>query len=74
MSGRSGRHTVLPGFRVTMGFTMFYLCLIVLLPLLTVPTRAASLGWVRFLARHHGSARGRVVPDRRSARRSSPRA
>jgi sulfate transport system permease protein len=31
-----------------MGFTLFYLSLIVLLPLLTVPIRAASLGWTRF--------------------------
>ena len=31
-----------------MGFTLFYLSLIVLLPLLTVPIRAASLGWGRF--------------------------
>ena len=31
-----------------MGFTVFYLCLIVLFPLLTIPTRAASLGWGRF--------------------------
>jgi len=39
---------VLPGFRVTMGFTVFYLCLIVLGPLLTLPARAASLGWSGF--------------------------
>ena len=31
-----------------MGFTVGYLCLIVLVPLLTIPTRAASLGWERF--------------------------
>ena len=31
------RRAVLPGFRVTMGFTVFYLCLIVLGPLLTLP-------------------------------------
>ena len=39
------RHTVLPGFRLTMGYTIFYLCLIVLVPLLTLPARTASLGW-----------------------------
>src|SRR4051812_37135461 len=44
---RRGR-SVLPGFRMTMGFTLFYLCLIVLGPLLTLPTRAAALGWDRF--------------------------
>ena len=43
-----GRRAVLPGFRVTMGFTIFYLCLIVLGPLLTLPVRTASLGWQRF--------------------------
>ena len=31
-----------------MGFTIFYLSLIVLLPLVTVPIRAFSLGWERF--------------------------
>ena len=33
-----------------MGFTVFYLCLIVLVPLLTLPAQAASLGWQRFWA------------------------
>ncbi len=39
------RPTVLPGFRLTLGFTLFYLCLIVLIPLVTLPARAAALGW-----------------------------
>jgi sulfate transport system permease protein len=39
------RHTVLPGFRLTLGFTVFYLCLIVLIPLLTLPARTATLTW-----------------------------
>ena len=42
------RHTVLPGFRLTMGFTLFYLCLIVLLPLLTLPARSATMTWEAF--------------------------
>jgi sulfate transport system permease protein len=41
----SKHHTVLPGFRLTMGFTLFYLSLIVLLPLLTLPARTATIGW-----------------------------
>jgi sulfate transport system permease protein len=45
---RHNRRKVLPGFRVTMGFTVFYLCLIVLGPLLTLPARATSLGWSGF--------------------------
>ena len=32
-SSRGGSRKVLPGFRLTLGFTLFYLCLIVLIPL-----------------------------------------
>jgi len=39
---------VLPGFKTTMAFTVFYLCLIVLGPLLTLPAKSVSLGWQRF--------------------------
>ena len=45
---RHNRRKVLPGFRVTMGFTVFYLCLIVLVPLVTLPARATALGWSGF--------------------------
>jgi sulfate transport system permease protein len=38
-------HTVLPGFRLTLGFTILYLCLIVVLPLMTLPIKTATLGW-----------------------------
>jgi sulfate transport system permease protein len=48
MWARSSRRAVLPGFRLTMGFTLLYLGLIVLGPLLTLPARTASLGWGRF--------------------------
>jgi sulfate transport system permease protein len=41
---------VLPGFRVTMGFTIFYLALIVIIPLLTLPARTVALGWDGFWA------------------------
>jgi sulfate/thiosulfate transport system permease protein len=44
----SARRTVLPGFRLTMGFTLFYLCLIVIVPLLTLPARTATLTWDAF--------------------------
>ncbi len=37
--------TVLPGFRLTFGFTLFYLGLIVLLPLSTLPVRVSAMGW-----------------------------
>jgi sulfate transport system permease protein len=39
---------VLPGFRVTLGFTLFYLFVIVLIPLAGLPARTASMGWVAF--------------------------
>jgi sulfate/thiosulfate transport system permease protein len=42
------KKTVLPGFRLTMGFTIFYLCLIVILPLLTLPARSATMTWDAF--------------------------
>jgi sulfate transport system permease protein len=41
-------HTVLPGFRVTLGFTLLYLSLIVLIPLAGLPARTASMGWDAF--------------------------
>src|SRR5688572_8562158 len=39
------KRNVLPGFRITMGFTLFYLCLIVIIPLLTLPARTATMTW-----------------------------
>lgn len=36
---------VLPGFRLTLGFTLLYLALVVLVPLTTLPMRAAQAGW-----------------------------
>ena len=38
----------LPGFRITMGFTILYLCLIVLIPLMTLPARTATMTWDAF--------------------------
>jgi sulfate transport system permease protein len=39
---------VLPGFSLTLGFTLLYLSLIVLIPLSATFFKAASLGWVGF--------------------------
>jgi sulfate/thiosulfate transport system permease protein len=50
MSGWHRRRSVLPGFRLTMGYTLVYLCLIVLIPLLTLPARTATLSWDAFWA------------------------
>jgi sulfate transport system permease protein len=40
--------SVLPGFKLTLGFTVFYLCVIVLIPLMTLPGRAATMTWDTF--------------------------
>jgi sulfate transport system permease protein len=45
----SRRYTVLPGFGLTMGFTLFYLTLVVLLPLVALVVRPWELGWDGFL-------------------------
>jgi sulfate transport system permease protein len=42
------RRSVLPGFRLTMGFTLLYLGLIVIVPLLTLPARSATMTWDAF--------------------------
>jgi sulfate transport system permease protein len=41
---------VLPGFGLTLGFSLFYLSLVVLLPLAALALRAASFGWPSFWA------------------------
>ena len=41
---------VLPGFGLTLGYTMLYLSLIVLIPLSAAFIRSASLGWDQFAA------------------------
>ncbi|HSY22354.1 MAG TPA: sulfate ABC transporter permease subunit CysT [Polyangiaceae bacterium] len=45
----SRRHSPLPGFRVTLGFTIFYLGLLVLLPLSLLVAKSASGGWHGFI-------------------------
>ncbi|MCA1971583.1 sulfate ABC transporter permease subunit CysT [Caenispirillum bisanense] len=44
------RPSVIPGFGMTLGFTLAYLGLVVLIPLSAVVFRAAGLGWQDFLA------------------------
>ena len=44
----SRRHSVLPGFGLSMGITITYLSLLVLLPLSTIFFRSAELGWGHF--------------------------
>lgn len=47
---KSSRRNVLPGFSLTLGYTILYLSLIVLLPLVALFAKAAGLGWEDFWA------------------------
>ncbi len=42
------QHSVLPGFNLALGFTLFYLSLIVLIPLSAAFFRTAELTWIEF--------------------------
>ncbi len=48
MALRLKKQSVLPGFGLALGWTLFYLCLIVLIPLSTIFMKSASLGWDGF--------------------------
>ena len=50
MSVIARRRSVIPGFGPAMGFTLFYLSLIVLIPLSATFLRAAETSWSQFLA------------------------
>jgi sulfate transport system permease protein len=45
---RFRRPSVIPGFGLTLGFTLAYLCLIVLIPLAGLVLRPAEIGWSGF--------------------------
>jgi sulfate transport system permease protein len=47
-SRRRRKPDVLPGFRLTLGYTLVYLSLIVLIPLAAVFLRTAEMGWADF--------------------------
>jgi sulfate transport system permease protein len=40
--------SILPGFGLSLGFTVFYLCLVVLIPLAAVFLKASTLSWHQF--------------------------
>lgn len=44
------KRSILPGFGLAMGFTLFYLSLVVLVPLSAAFLKTASFGWERFWA------------------------
>ncbi|WP_144639040.1 sulfate ABC transporter permease subunit CysT [Bordetella genomosp. 13] len=45
---RRNRSGVLPGFGLSMGYSVAYLCLLVLIPLAALPIKSAGLGWGGF--------------------------
>jgi sulfate transport system permease protein len=47
-ASHGSRRSVIPGFGLTLGFTVFYLSLIVLIPLSAAFLKAAGLGWTEF--------------------------
>ena len=47
---RAKRNSIIPGFGLTMGVTLVWLCLIVLIPLSTVFIKAAGMGFTEFVA------------------------
>ena len=65
------RRSALPGFGPTLGLTLFYLCLLVLIPLCGVFVKTATLTPGAVLADRHHAAGARVVPadHRRLGRR-----
>jgi sulfate transport system permease protein len=48
MTTLAKRHSVLPGFNITMGYTLFYLGLIVLIPLSAAFLKTSTMGWEAF--------------------------
>jgi sulfate/thiosulfate transport system permease protein len=42
------QRSILPGFGLTLGYTLVYLCLVVLIPLSTTVLKSATLGWAAF--------------------------
>ena len=47
---RSSAHRVLPGFGLSLGFTIAYLSIIVLIPMIAVFAKAATFTWPEFLS------------------------
>ena len=49
-SSKRPARRVLPGFHLTLGYTLFYLCLIVLIPLSALLFKTFTLSWAEFWA------------------------
>ena len=55
------QRSVLPGFGLTMGLTMTYLSLLVLIPLAGLFLKSATISWPQFWAAVTDAARGGLV-------------
>jgi sulfate transport system permease protein len=49
--------SIIPGFRLTFGFTIFYLSLIVLIPIVGLYLKTFELDWSRFVPAHRHRGR-----------------
>ena len=49
MSYRIKEFSVLPGFNLSLGYTLLYLGLIVLLPLVALTLKSSEVGWMGFI-------------------------
>ena len=48
MTIRLKQRSILPGFGLSLGYTVFYLCLIVLIPLAAIFIKTSTLTWHQF--------------------------
>ena len=48
MPRRPNKRGILPGFGLSMGITLLFLSLVVLIPLSTVVLKTSSVGWAKF--------------------------
>ncbi len=62
MATPAKHHSVLPGFNITLGYTLFYLGLIVLIPLSAAFLKTSTMGWEDFW---HAVSSPRVVASYR---------
>jgi len=58
MAARFKQRSIVPGFGLALGFTVVYLCLIVLIPLSATFWKASTLGWAHFW---HAATAPRVI-------------
>ena len=49
-TGRFVQPSILPGFGLTLGFSTFFLCAIVLIPLAALVMKTATMGWDQFVS------------------------